>query len=145
MDMISEDKLIDRAKKTLRDKEILEAFLGGENKAEIGRRVKLTRERVGQIVEEMTLSRSPEWIAGLRVDWKKLNSLRRELEISHNRIAQRTGRSISTVIRVMNGDPLYINTPAALDVVTGLVQEANELLEYIEEVLETVRVDGTDK
>ena len=125
-----------------RDEEILKAYkdLGG-NKAEVGRKFNMTRERVGQIIKKITGKRSPMINDAKEVNWTLFRLLKRTAKISSIDVGNMAKCSAQTVNQIMAGNMNYINNSkskaytTSTKVAIAILRILNERLNRSEKLL----------
>jgi DNA-binding CsgD family transcriptional regulator len=124
-----------------RNLEILKQIMSGKTKKEVAENMDLTRERIGQIIEELTGGRKPQSVpeSGLEVNWNKLKEICKALHITAYDISWGAGISADTVRHIWNEDGRYLGHGAELDslkAVLLLVQDKIEIVSKIDDAVQ---------
>lgn len=106
---------------------VLRLYCTGMRKAQIARQLGISRERVNQILFATTGIYNPPLIDYSKIDWQKMDKLRKSLRITEREIAENAGCSRATVTRIFAGEPEYIHGVAVVKVLRSFKKMVSDL------------------
>lgn len=114
------------------------------NKAEVGRAINLSRERIGQVLKLVNGTKDPLVNFTSKLDWEAYRGLCKTFGISHQEIAKRAGCYYGSMAHILRGDISYTknsyksrNSKAVL-VAKAILEISQEKCEYASLVFDKI-------